>query len=273
MNDSSDPGTFRQPQLAVEAARGVVRVGGVPVSLTARERQVAVILALEQGPVGSRRLGLMLNPDSDDTNAGNVAKVYVHRLRRRVGSGFVLSFDGGYALAPAVVRDVAEASRALARWSGARCAMDACERDRLVSLAASLRAQPPPALADSEWFASAAPSLRRLGHDLAMLVGRRALDDGCSADAVRVARQLTYEDPCDEEAWELLLTAHVRCGETAAAERELRFYEKALARELQAAPSPAVRAIVERPAVARSARTIDARPSQNGRSAQRATAV
>ena len=270
MNDGIGLRAQLSPQIVVEAARAVVRLDGAPLRLTAREREIVVLLAVADRPLTVRDVGLALNPDSDDANAANAAKVYVHRIRRRAGAAAIVRRDGGYLLGPGVVRDVTEARRALASHSGAPGPIGADERDRLLEIAASLRTEPPAALAVREWFTPVGPSLRRLGHDLAMLIGRAALVHGDAGIALSIARDLTFEDACDEEAWELLFTAQVRVGQTAAAVQGLRFYESSLARELGEAPSPRLRAMVDRCAIY--AEFADVRRSQNGRSRQRLTA-
>jgi DNA-binding SARP family transcriptional activator len=249
MNDPIGLGATPSPEILIEAARAVVRTDGAAVALTARERELAVVLAVADRALSARELGLLLNPDADDIDAANLAKVYVHRLRRRLGATVLLRRAGGYVLAPFVVRDVAEARRALTRLGAATAVVEPSERGRLRDLAASLRSEPPAFLAACEWFAAHASSLRRLGHELAVLLARSALARGEAADAACIARELTYEDGCDEEAWELLLTAYVQAGDAVSALQGLRFYEREVSRALNATPSAHVRAILERAAV------------------------
>lgn len=270
MNEGIVPLPQPRPRIVVEAARAVVRLDGAPLALSAREREIVVLLAVTERPLSVRDVGLMLNPDTDDANAVNLAKVYVHRVRRRVGAASIVHQDGGYVFGPGVVRDVTEARRALASCAGSMCPIDSGERSRLLEIAESLRTEPPAMLAEREWFAPIAPSLRRLGHELAMAVGRDALMRGHAAIVARIAGDLTFEDPCDEEAWELLFTAQVQAGQTGAAVQGLRFYESALAHQLNAAPSPRVRAIVESSAVY--TEIGDVRRRQNGRWRHRLTA-
>ena len=61
---------------------------------------------------------------------------------------------------------------------------------------------------------------------------------------MRVGRELTFEDPCDEETWELLIGANVMQGQHLAAIQDYRFYESVLSRELDAAPSPHIRRLI-----------------------------
>ncbi|HZX67609.1 MAG TPA: bacterial transcriptional activator domain-containing protein [Candidatus Elarobacter sp.] len=257
-------------EIFVEAARGIVRRDGTQLLLSPREREVSVALAVGGRPLSAREIGAMLSPDTDRDDGVNLAKVYVHRLRRRVTPGFVVCCQGGYALSPEVGIDAVEARRAITRLASSRAPIDCADRVRLLGLAASLRAETFPALADREWFRPVGPSLHRLGHDLAMLVGRNALAHGLDADALHIGRELSYEDPCDEEAWELMITGHMRAGQEAAAVQGYRSYERLLAAELQTAPSAYLRSIVADCLVYDRATTAP-RPSQNGRSLQRAT--
>lgn len=271
MDNPIDRARHPDSEIFVEAATGIVRRGGAPVRLSPREREVAIALAVGDRPRSAREIGAMMSPDTDGDEGVNLAKVYVCRLRRRVTRDFVVCRDGGYSLAPMVRIDAVEARRALARLAGSRAPIGCAERTHLLQLSKSLRVEPLPALVEVEWFRWVSPSLRRLGHDLAMLVGRNALAYGLAAEAMHIGRELSYEDPCDEEAWELMITGHMRAGEEAAAVQGFRSYERLLAAELQTAPSAYLREIVARCLVYDRTGTA-ARPSQNGLSRQRATA-
>ena len=271
MDNLIDQARHPDSEIFIEAATGVVRRGGIPVRLSPREREVAVALAVGDRPLSAREIGAMLSPDTDGDEGVNLAKVYICRLRRRVTREFVVCRDGGYALALMVGIDAVEARRAFARLAGSRAPIGCTDRVRLLGLSASLRAEPLPALAELEWFRWVSSSLRRLGHDLAMLVGRNALAHGLDAEAMHIGRELSFEDPCDEEAWELMITGHMRAGEEAAAVQGYRSYERLLAAELQTAPSAYLREIVARCLVYDRNGTT-ARPIQNGLSRQRATA-
>jgi DNA-binding SARP family transcriptional activator len=230
--------------ILVRAATGEVLRAGRPVALRRREREVVVVLALQSRPISGTALGLILNPDWAEAHAANGAKVYVHRLRRAVAQDFVSCDARGYAFGPRVRVDAAEARSLLERPVAVRETFSAEERERVVSLARGLRCDGAPDGDEREWFETSARRLRRLGRDLAMTTARAALDAGDPHCAVRVARELTYEDACDEEAWEVLIRALLALGERPAAAHGYRTYEAALAEELQATPSAHLRRLL-----------------------------
>src|ERR1700681_422894 len=230
--------------IVVQAATGRVRTGGRAIAMQGREREFVVALALQAGPVPGAALGLLLNPDWTEPNAANNAKVYVHRLRATVASDFVVRRDGGYVFGPRVRIDVVEGRELLDRLSRSRITVAQQEREPMIELARQLRSDAPHALREREWFDTAAIGLRRLGHDLVMLIARDALANGDVRDALAVARELTYEEPCDEEAWELFIRALMLLGEHPAAVQGYRFYEASLAKELQARPSAHLRRLL-----------------------------
>jgi len=230
--------------IVVEATTGTIRRGGMPLRLSRRERECAVAIAVQPRPVNPRDLAALLYPDRDADAAARAVKVYVHRLRRRVGGAFVEFGPSGYELASGVQVDVHEAHRALdAAARGVR--IEGADRDELLRLARRLRAEPPASFSDGQWFESLAARGRRLGHDLAIALARVMAERGELRDAICIAKELTYDDPCDEEAWELLIRTYLRTGERGAALSGLRYYEAVLATEFDASPPRYMRELVE----------------------------
>ena len=221
--------------IVVEATTGTVRRDGVPLRLSGRERECAVAVAVQSRPVCPKDLAALLYPDRDAYAAARAVKVYVHRLRRRVGCAFIDFGAGGYTLALGVEVDVKRADGALA--AAARgVPLEGAERDELLRIARRLRADPPASFSDGQWYESLVAQGRRLGHDLAIALARAMAECGDVHEAICIAKELTYEEPCDEEAWELLIRAYVRTGERGAALSGLRYYEAVLAKELDASP-------------------------------------
>lgn len=230
--------------IVVEATTGTIRRGGMPLRLSRRERECAVAIAVQPRPVSPKDLAALLYPDRDADSAARAVKVYVHRLRRRVGSAFVDFGPGGYELARGVQVDVDQAHRALAALAhGTR--IEGADRDELLRVARRLRAEPPASFSDGQWFELLAARGRRLGHDLAIALARASTERGELRDAIGIAKELTYDDPCDEEAWELLIRTYLRTGERGAALSGLRYYEAVLATEYDASPPPYIRELVE----------------------------
>ena len=71
-------------ETVVEAARGIVRQGGSQLRLSPRERELAVALRLRIGRSRRARSARCSALTRTATRGANLAKVYVHRLRRRV---------------------------------------------------------------------------------------------------------------------------------------------------------------------------------------------
>jgi DNA-binding SARP family transcriptional activator len=228
----------------IEVATATVRRAGAAIRLSARERELAVAIAVQTRPIATDALARMLYPDRDGEEVRSAIKVYVYRLRQRAGPDFILSRGGEYTIGQNVCVDVVHGRLLLGELARRPHAFDAAERDRIALLARGLRSEPTAALSDAEWFEPVAGCARRVGRDLAILLGRTALEQGSIRDAVRLAQELTYEDPCDEEAWELLLRAHVLLGEHLAAVQGFRLYEATLAKELATAPSRHIRILV-----------------------------
>lgn len=235
-----------EPGIVVEVAAGRVRRDGAVVPLQCREAELAVALALQERAVPAAFLSELLFPDRDPGGT-NIVKVYVYRLRQRVGPGFVLYADGGYRLSDDVAVDVVQGRAAVARLTRSDGPLDACERDRLLRLARRLRADAPTPLLQCSWYEAVERVARRLGRNLALLIARNAVEHGQPRDALLIAEELTYADACDEEAWELLIRAQLLLERRAGALQSFRFYEAALAKELAVRPSPDIRRLVEEP--------------------------
>jgi DNA-binding SARP family transcriptional activator len=222
--------------VTVEVLRGIVRACGQDLTLSRRERQVAVAIAVHSGST-SEQLCDLLYPGQDWRRARTVLKVYVHRLRKRAGRDFIAYGGSTYQLGPNVGTDIGRADALLGKTSCSIDLVDRRDRDCAEALARSLRAARPAQLIELDWYYRLSERYSVRGRRLAMAVARSAMRSGEVNDAIRVCRELLEEDPCDEEARELLIRAHASSGERAAALTEFRTYRTTLARELQAEPS------------------------------------
>jgi DNA-binding SARP family transcriptional activator len=231
--------------IVVEAASGTVLCDGLPVRLSPREREHAIAIAIQPRPAPLEALAELIYPDRDAGEAANAIKVYVYRLRRRVHPAFIAYRDGGYVLGPGVGVDVKLAHDALATITRDGWPPEGAERNELFRLARLLRVDRPVFFPEGTWYDGVALLVRRLGHDLTMLLARSAAEQGNLHEAIQVAREMTYEDICDEEAWELLIRTQLRAGEPGAARAGFRHYQAALAQELDALPSPHIRELLE----------------------------
>lgn len=234
-----------EQRITVHVAAARVRRGDETVPLRCREIEIAVALAVQAQPVSADFLTALLYPDRDRADASNMLHVNVYRLRRRIAPGFVIFAERGFRLGANVAVDFVQGRAAVERLSRTDRRIEPAERETMLQLARGLRAEAPAMLLGCAWYDSVEQLARRLGRDVAMLLARHALAYDELHEAVRIAQELTYDDACDEEAWELLIGSQLRLGRRAAAVQCFRFYEAALARELAARPSHSLRRLVE----------------------------
>jgi DNA-binding SARP family transcriptional activator len=241
MESLADP--FEPIQVKVSLAQVRRGKAGGQVPLSRRERELVVALAFRTQPCPVRTLGASVYTDLGDKEARNNVKVYICRLRQRVAPDFIVWGHDGYVFGPNVQTDL-EAAKLLVQRLSQGDSLPEAEREAALAVARELRADAPEWMNNRDWYAAVGAAPQRLGRDLTLLIGRDALDQEEPSTAARIARELTYEDPCDEEAWELLIRAQLRSGEHGAALQGFRFYTVTLAREMQALPSPHLRRLV-----------------------------
>lgn len=226
------PGTALQ--VAVSAAS--VRRAGVELSMPLRELQLVLFLACSQRGVLSGELADALWPDSDSGKAS--LRVYVSRVRDRLGENALVLDRGRYVLGPNVAVDLRDAEQALLvarRESPLSPKLRAQLTERARELLAS-----GPSLADTwEWFAPVRLRINDLAREIGMLLGRDALRTGDIEGALSFGRQITSTDPFDEPARELIVRAHLAADDRVEALHEYRRYRDLLERELSTRPSAA----------------------------------
>ena len=238
-----------QPPIIVEVLTGTIRYGS-PLRLTNREREIAIAIAAQPHPAPTQYLCELLYPDRDGEETRGMLKLYVHRLRQRVNHDFIVRSARGYFRGPHVRVDIAELEPLVHELSLRVDQLSAGERERTLGIARALRAPRPAQLLQCDWYAIICDRFSRIGHDLAMQLARAALNHGQPQEAIRVARELTYEDPCDEEASELVIRAHLRAGQQGAAVEHFRLYRSRLAEEFQVSPSSQLLNLLRAPGLA-----------------------
>lgn len=235
---------MRRPHgVLVEILSGRVTLEGGPVALSARELQLVVALSL-RGPVPAERLVEDLWPNAEGDDAKGALKVYVHRVRRRLGRDFITRERGMYRLSSRARIDVAEIASRLSCGCDAVNAWTA-ETELFLELARRLRTVRTPNSESWAWFSPHAERLAGVGREFALAVVRATLGRKEVAAAKSVLRELIAEDRCDEEARELMIRAHVLSGERGAAAYEYRLYAGALRAELGLTPSAELRRLFE----------------------------
>lgn len=90
----------------IHVLRGEVFVGGVLETLARSEFAILIALGRRSRAYSVVELGDLLYPELDADNAANRLRVYVHRIRRRLGRGAIVAEAGGYRLGSAVDVDV-----------------------------------------------------------------------------------------------------------------------------------------------------------------------
>jgi DNA-binding SARP family transcriptional activator len=214
---------------------------GDEVDLTSREAEVAFLLALTSRATGGQIAGNIW-PDSDAPAAATLAKVYVHKLRRRMGFDFIVRHKAGYySLSPLTSVDVPN----LSEDAFPRPSRDELEHPRrrvvLVERARRLRLGRPPNMLGWEWFGPIQERLVKAGRDLALVVARFLNETGKPGESLTLLESLANEDPCDEEVREVKIRALIADGQQASAFEEYRRYEATLRRELHVAPATDLR--------------------------------
>jgi DNA-binding SARP family transcriptional activator len=207
--------------------------------LRPRARAVARILAMHAGPVHRDRLIEALWPDTDPAAATRTLHVALSSLRRFLdthlpaGDGETLLYRDGdaYLLAlPADAwSDVNEFRRAVERASRRGSAGDPRALDDLRVAVAAYAGELLPEDGPAEWVVVERETLRRQAADAAARLAEAALRSaGGAGPAVTMAARCVEIDPCHDAGWRLLIAAHERAGNAAAAAHARRRYADVL---------------------------------------------
>lgn len=223
--------------LTLESDEGLA---GVAVVQRRRLAILALLATAQDRGLSRDKLVAYLWPEADEERARHTLSQLLYALRRDLGAAVVIGTAGELRLDRQVLwSDVAEFEAALDRG----------ERERAVALYTG------PFL--DGWFVGDAPEYERwIEHERGRLAQRamlalRQLAEGAGERqehdaAVRWWRQLATLDPLAAQPAIGLMTALARMGDTAAALKHARIYETLIRNELDAAPDPAVTALVDR---------------------------
>ena len=215
-----------------------VTLGDRDMLLTKRELAVVAALALDRQPGSATRLLDIIYGD-DAPPSGEVAvKVYIHRVRRKLGYTTILRDRGGYRLGDHVRVDLVEMEAKIIAARGRFETLSKLQLLDLAGIADRLRTRRTQPLFESAYFSSIEARLAMMGFDLAIEVGEHLLQRGDAVQAADIARTLLSDDPCCEQACELAIKALQRLGKTAAAVDQFRRYRTAVRTEFGAEPSP-----------------------------------
>ncbi|MBV8150056.1 MAG: hypothetical protein JOY59_00740 [Candidatus Eremiobacteraeota bacterium] len=187
----------------------------------------------------------MLYPHLDADVGFSQLKVYVHRVRRKLGYAQAILFEAeAYRLAPDVLVDLVDAEAAVADAVPTRGALAPASRARLNEIRRRLLARRIIWTDDREWCNALERRLESLLSDVTWRLGEAALADGDFAAATRLAAEVCMLDPSDERAAELAIRAHLRAGDDLGARTRFRRYERVLKKEFDMSPSAELAALV-----------------------------
>lgn len=227
----------------VSLARGRVECDDREVVLSNRELQLVMYLAARQRACRDAEIIEALWPDAGGPSRGTALRVYVRRVRLKLGRAAIARVRNGYTIGEGAFVDLDRIERA------------ALQARRQASIAPELLADlecfldvgssPPTTIHDWEWYAPVLVRVDDLMREVTTLVGRHALQTGDINAALSLAGRVIERDPCDEPARELRIRAHLAAGDRASAYREFRVYRELLESELDAQPSAELAALVQ----------------------------
>ena len=204
---------------------------------------LAVVCALAAHPRGLAQdsLSELLRPEVEN-DPRRALRVYVHRLRRRIGLRDVVRFaNGRYVLGPMVDVDFQDVEADIRR--ARRAVLSEEDRCRLESYATRFSYGRPPCVARWDWFEPIEEHMRRLARDVDVILARDALLAGNVDRALTLAHRLSVDDPLDEDAQEIAIRASPGGG-SCRCDFQYRRYRELLQRELDEEPSTTLRRLV-----------------------------
>jgi len=208
------------------------------VLLTKRELAIVAALALDRQPGSATRLLDIIYGDAAPPSGEVAVKVYIHRVRRKLGYTTILRDRDGYRLGDHVRVDLVEMEAKIVAARGRFETLSRIQLMDLAEIADRLRTRRSQPLFESAYFGAIEARLATMGFDLAIEVGEHLLQRGDAVQAADIARSLLGDDPCCEQACELAIKALQRLGKTAAAVDQFRRYRVAVRTEFGAEPSP-----------------------------------
>lgn len=240
LHDSTQPDI----PIRVDLLSGRVFSHGLPVPLSRAELAVVIAVSLNERGVSREMLAEDLYPGTDVLAAGNVLKVNVHRVRRRIGSADVIRYSSGrYVLGEIVDVELPRLEVELRRFAiDETLSIERC--DRLENLRQRVLDGRPTFVLEWAWFDGVEQRLRELGREITLVLARDALRKERYERAIELATELVHDDPLDEVAAEFAIRAFLFAGNRTAAVLEYRRYASALRREIDSRPSEGLRSLV-----------------------------
>jgi len=223
-------------EIRIEVCAGRVLVDGVAANLTNRELEICLAIATHHRPVPGETLAAVVYSDLDLDAGLNRVKVYVHRVREKIAADFILCDRDGYRFRDGVRVDRYE-YEALLKLIERRPFLSAGERIQLGGILQSLHGRRNAPVWRWEWFGAIEHRIASIASRTASVLFSDAFKRNAIAELLELARAILDRDPCDEQAREIAIKAHLAAGRPTAARTEFNRYKQALARELDAQPS------------------------------------
>lgn len=209
-----------------------------------------MLLALRGRPCTRAELVEHLYPHLDPEVATTQLKVYVHRVRRKLGDVGAIVFQGtSYRLGASFRSDFLEAEADVACATRCKGELKPELQNRLENIRGRLLRRDISWSSDREWEVALERRLVTMLFDVTVRLGEAALAGRDVESASRFAAEISHLDPCDERGAELAIRAHILLGNQRAALQQLRRYERALKEEFEAKPSDELYALACSPAM------------------------
>jgi DNA-binding SARP family transcriptional activator len=212
----------------------------------AKTRELFVLLLLHPEGKTREQVGLSLWPDASAGQVRNNFHVAMHHLRRALGDGEWVRFDGDrYRLtlpgsatfdARSFETRITELLRVARR--------DLVPADAWREVLAMHRGAFLDGATAGDWHLEWRDRFSRLYARGLEQCGGSLLREGRLEEAEETFERLVREEPLDEAGYRGLVTVRARAGDVAAAERDFRRYEDVLRAEGMGAPAASMRSLV-----------------------------
>ena len=231
-------------RIRVEVASGRVTAGGRAMKLSNRELELCLALAVHRRPLPSETLAELLFPELDVEAALNRVKVYVHRVRDKIAPDFILCGRNGYQFREGVEIDLAEFGQLLGLLADRPFLSDE-DRAQLTGIVTQTRGPRNAPVWRWQWFGATELQISALASKATARLSSDAFERNALAELLGLAQFISANDPCDEQAREITIKAHLAAGRPDEALAEYKQYESVLLRDLAARPSSYLRELVE----------------------------
>ncbi|MDP9019014.1 MAG: helix-turn-helix domain-containing protein [Candidatus Eremiobacteraeota bacterium] len=201
-------------------ASASARIDGKAIDLPPREVALLVTLGLAPRVWPSYKLIPLLWPEVSAANSSSL-KVYVHRLRSRLGPSAIASTNKGYELAGNICVDLWEARLLMERAS-----LTEAERAALCAFHARACSADRSYLSRFAWFAGAEKFIAREISEVALRLAKDALHRNAHEECMHYVSHALSNNPSEHRFREVAILAHMQRRDQRSAQRE---YEAFLA--------------------------------------------